>query len=223
MPSAIPKPIAMKRSRKPAAVLRSSEPSRKEPPAAAVAISREGFGIAELAQELAELQSVCTRLANAEGPAERACDEAAARNFDAEDHSDACKAVRDFEDVGRRALGMVNALQQLMLTLEPRTPDETLSLALVLAEQLDTYFGEHIDRTNCAAQVEARRLEDTLHAVIRGLVGAGATSPLTEAYSTAAMLRPWAQARSDATRAAGPYLVTYNPAKGRLEKVEAAQ
>lgn len=218
MPRATPNP-----KRKRAAALKVSEPARKNDVPATPAISLKAHGIAGLAQELADLQSVCIRLANAEGPAERAWKEAAARDIDADEHTEACKAVRDFEDVGRHAKGMVDALQQLLLTLEPKTPDETLSLALVLAEELDTYFSHHIDRTNCVALGEARRLEDTLHAVIRGLVGAGAVSPLTEAYSTPAMLRPWAQARSDATRAAGPFLVKYDPVKGRLEKVEAAR
>jgi hypothetical protein len=88
-----------------------------------MSISHSGYGIAELAQELAALQRLCTTLANAEGPAERARNEIA--NINAEEHTKYCRAVVNIEDVGRRANGMVDGLEQLILGLEPRTPDET--------------------------------------------------------------------------------------------------
>jgi hypothetical protein len=221
MRSAVPKPITTKRSHKPA--LRASEPSRKEPPAAAVSISHKGHGIAELAQELADLHSLCTMLSNAEGPAERARNELAAKDIDCPEHSKCCRAVRDFEDVGRRANGMVDGLEKLILGLEPITPDETLSLALILAEELDVFIANHTNHADSCVEAEGRRLEDALQAIIRGLVhSAGATSPLLAHCAHRDTLRPWDEARSTATREAAPYLVAYDPMKGRLTNGRAA-
>jgi hypothetical protein len=220
MPRAIPKPIAKKRRR--AAALKVSEPSRKELPAEPLAIGHSGHGIAELAQELADLNRLCIMLANAEGPAERARDEAAAKSLDQE-HLDCCKAVGDFEDVGRRANAMVGGLEQLILCLEPRTPDETLSLALVLAEEFNVFLCNKTNHADCATRVEGRRLEDAFQAIIRGLVyGAGATSPLMDAYGTRDTLSPWAERCSTGTREAVPYLAKYDPTKGCLKQVEAS-
>jgi hypothetical protein len=221
MANPIPKPITAKRSRKRAAALKVSEPSRKEQPAEPLAISHSGHGIAEMAQELADLHRLCNMLASAEGPAERARDEAAAKSLDAQEHTDCCKAVCDFEDVGRRANGMVSGLECLILGLEPKTPDKTLSLTLILAGELDVFLSNLTNHADNAIRVEGRLLEDALQAIIRGLVyGAGATSPLLDAYSTMETLVQWAERRSVAAREAVPYLVKYDPAKGCLKQVE---
>jgi hypothetical protein len=39
--------------------------------------------------------------------------------------------------------------------MEPRTLGETLSLALVLADDLEVFFGNHVDRTNRGRHGEA--------------------------------------------------------------------
>jgi hypothetical protein len=219
MPQVIPKPTA--KTRKRAAALEAAEPSRKDLPAEELAISHAGHGIAELAQELADLQRLCTTLANAEGPAERARDEAAAKGCADDEHTACCRSVNNFEVVLRRANAMVDGLEQLILSLEPRTPDETLSLALVLSEELDVFLSHHTKHGDCSVNTESRRLEDALQAVIRGLVyGAGATSPLMAIYSTKAMLTPWYERRAIAIREAARYSVTCDPTEGRLKQVE---
>jgi hypothetical protein len=186
-----------------------------------MAIGHAGHGIAELAQELADVQRLCVTLANAEGPAERAQD---GISDTASAEYEACSmAVRDIEDVGRRAFTMVKGLERLILSLEPRTPSEALSLALVLAEELDVFLCDHTRDEDGAVRIERQRLEDALQAVIRGLAHSEAESPLLDAYSTANTMRPWAQARSDATREACPYLVEYDPVKGALKQMKAAR
>jgi hypothetical protein len=220
MPRAITKPIAKRRS--PAAALKVSEPERSLT-ATPVAISHSGHGIAELAQELADLHSLCTRLADAQGPAEQACNEAADKDETHDEaHTACCKAVRDFEQVGHRANAMVNGLERLILTLEPRTPSETLSLALLLAEELGTFVSRNTSHEDRQTRLDCRHLEEALYAVIRGLVSCtGATSPLADAYSTKDTFSPWAERRSAATREAGLYSITYDPVQGRLRKVGA--
>lgn len=215
MPRAIPKPITTKRSRKPAVALKVTEPSRKEPPTTP-AISLKGHGIAELAQELADLHKLCIMLSNAEGPAERARNEMAAKAIESDEHTNCCRAVQDFEAVRRRANGMVDGLERLILGLEPRMPGETLSLALILAEELNVFHCNETNHTDSAVMAEQLRLEGALQAVIRGLVHSGATSPLLDYHTARDTLRPWDEARSTATREAAPYLVQYDPAKGRL-------
>jgi hypothetical protein len=213
------KSTATKRQR--AAALQVSEPApRLNGAAAPLAISHSGHGIAELAQELADVQRLCSRLADAEGPAERARD---AMTDNSPEYEACSKALSDFGDIGRRAFGMVDGLERIILAMEPQTPNETLSLALILASELDVFLCDHTNDADCVVHAERRRLEHALQAVIRGLVhGAGATSPLMDAYSTKENMRPWAEARADATREAGPYLVDYDPVAGCLKKTRAA-
>jgi hypothetical protein len=161
-------------------------------------------------------------LANAEGSAERARDQI--EDINSQERARCSKAVNDFEDVGRRANGMVGGLEQLILGMEPRTPSEALSLALILAGELDVFLCNHLKTEGSAVGRERRQLEDALQAVIRGLIyGAGATSPLLDAYSTRRAMRPWADARAEAATQAGPYLVQYDPVKGCLKNTEAAR
>lgn len=217
MSARIPKPNTKQRKR--AAALTAQEP-KLNGTAAPLSISHAGTGIAALAQELADVQRLTSMLADAEGPAERARDATA----DNSPEYEACnKAVRDFDSVGCRANGMVGGLEQLILGLEPQTPSETLSLALILASELDVFLCDHTNDADCAVRTERRRLEHGLQAVIRGLVhGAGASSPLLDAYSTKENLRSWAYACHDAARAAGPYLVDYDPVRGSLKRVKEA-
>ena len=123
----------------------------------------------------------------------------------AEEHAALCRTENHLEDVGRRAHAMVGNLEKVILGLEPRTPDETLSLALILNEELDVFFSFHVNTKNPRTDGERLGLEDAMRAIIRGLVGAGATSPLTAAYAGRDDLVPWAEARSIALREAAPY------------------
>jgi hypothetical protein len=99
-------------------------------------------------------------------------------------HTKCCRTVSHIEDVGRRAYTMVGGLEKLLLGMEPRTPSETLSLALVLAEELECFHANNISGNDPIVHAEKRRLEGALKAVIRGLIyGAGATSPLVDKYA----------------------------------------
>src|SRR5262249_61763914 len=99
-----PKPIATKRKR--AAALNASDPSARLNGTTAPlngTLSHSGTGIAELAQDLADLQKLSIMLANAEGPAERAREAQAAKDIQDEAHTACCRAERDIENVGHRS------------------------------------------------------------------------------------------------------------------------
>ena len=172
-------------------------------------ISQTGHGIATLAQDLADLQALTIALSNAEGPAERAREKqinGSLENFEPEEHTRCCHACLDLEGAGRRGHGMITALEQMILVMEPTTPSETLSLALILAEELHSFLAVHV-RGEGREAVERDRLGDALWAVIRGLVhGVGAASPLVDAYTGRGHLVPWDAERSNAAREAARYV-----------------
>jgi hypothetical protein len=127
-----------------------------------------------------------------------------------------------FGELFRHADAKADALEEIILELEPTTVDETLSLALLFGVVLDLFVGNRCDLANdSAGEREWQKLERALKAIIRGLAhGAGARSPLLKNHTVGDDLIPWAEARSTATREATPYLVQYDPAKGRLKKME---
>ena len=203
---------------KPPKALDAANGHERNAPAGALAIGHKGQGIAALAQELADLQKLSFMMVNAEGPAKRAQAKASAEH--SQELSKCSAMVNDIEAVGRRAHTMTAGLEHLILGLEPATADETLSLALVLAVELDVFLSDHVNHDDSRIDADMRCLDAALQAVIRGLVrGAGAQSPLLDAYANAATLVPWDEARSRATRGAAPYMVEYNPAAGRLKPV----
>ena len=140
---------------------KSHELSHKPASATKISLSCKGHGIAALAKELADLQALCITLSNAEGSAESARAKSAAENVNTEEHAKCCRAVNDIENVGRRSHGKINALEELILTMEPRTPSETLSLALVLVQEFDVFLGNHTNRTDHAVDLGKQRLEDS--------------------------------------------------------------
>jgi len=63
-----------------------------------------------------------------------------------------------------------SALEQIMLRLEPRTPDEVFSLALLLATELDTVLANYTDHdSNAKARAACDTVERAMRAVIDGL------------------------------------------------------
>jgi hypothetical protein len=113
----------------------------------------------------------------------------------------AASSVCDFADVERRANGLVAGLEQVILGMEPRTPSETLSLALVLADELDVPH-RPLRLRGGRGEPSARRCAPSRHS--RACVRA--TSPLTKTYSSGNTLFQWDAARSTAVREAD-YLV----------------
>jgi hypothetical protein len=203
-----------------AAALTASEP-KLNGANAPLAISHAGHGIAALAQELADLN----RLYNTMDAGETATD--VALNKDTERGINSDRRVIDanmrFKDMRRHTFAKLEALEQLILELEPTTASETLTLALLLVGPLDQFVSDHTDTDKSDAQADSEKLERVLRAIIRGLInGCGATSPLTDTYARAQTLRPWAEARADAAREAVPYQVEYDPARGSLKRVREA-
>jgi hypothetical protein len=116
----------------------------------------------------------------------------------------------------RASYDMGQALQQMILGLEPTTASETLSLALVYHNKLDPFLCDNCNHQDRDVNREIRKLERALKAVIRGLVRAGATSPLLDVYVHADDLVPWEDARQTATIEANYYRAEFDPTEGRL-------
>ena len=79
-----------------------------------------------------------------------------------------------------------DALAEALFHLDPETPNEVLSLALVLAHQLDLLLCNFTNHSTC---IKARRAGDAVErayqAILRGLIRhAGLTSPLLLSCNT---------------------------------------
>jgi hypothetical protein len=205
MSRAIPKPTT--KTRKRGAALTVSDVSKKGTASFAKpfgTIGHSGHGIAGLAKELADLKRLSTMPANAEGPIERARE---AKDVENMAHATLCAVERYVENAAKRSYAMVCSLEQVILTLEPTTAGETLSLALIALEELDVFVCNYVKADTPDIQSSKRQLLDAFEAVIRGLYhGAGAMSPLIEHYASKDLLQPWAEERAEAELEAGPYL-----------------
>ena len=182
-----------------------------------LSISRKGNGIAELAEQLADLENLCTIMDMVESKTETEIEKAIeAQTCGTEKHISLCRAHHHFEDMQRASCDMGQAVQQLILGLEPTTASETLSLALVYYNNFDPFLCNNVNREYREVNREIRKLERALKAIIRGLVRAGATSPILEVYVHADDLVPWQDARQTATREANYYRVEFDPTVGHL-------
>jgi hypothetical protein len=197
-------PRTITRKRKRAAALAASEPSPKLN-GAPMAIAHTGYGIAALAEELADLN----RLYNIMDAGETLTGRTLRKDTEQNINSDAgiIDAHSRFKQIGRHTFAKVEALQQLIVELEPTTANETLSLALLFTEVLDGFISDHTDTDAPAVQADSDQLERIVRSIIRGLIrGCGASSPLLKTYVTDDYLGSWDEAREIATRDAEPYL-----------------
>ena len=97
-----------------------------------------------------------------------------------------------FHDYERTAHHRAEFMQQALLSLEPESMDDLLSLVLVTRDAFDSFAAKHSDHaTNARAARESDVVEGAMHAMVRWLVHiGGARSPLLEAYSTPMWLAP---------------------------------
>ena len=97
-----------------------------------------------------------------------------------------------FHDYERTAHHRAEFMQQALLSLEPESMDDLLSLVLVTRDAFDSFAAKHSDHaTNARAARESDVVERAMHAMVRWLVhNGGASSPLLEAYSTPMWLAP---------------------------------
>jgi hypothetical protein len=102
------------------------------------------------------------------------------------------RLASDFEGVGTAAVSRINGMHAAMLCLEPATPSEVLSLAIMTREALEHFVGDHISRHHDrAVERETETIDRALDAVIRGLVHViGVESPLVERYVVGGRLTP---------------------------------
>ena len=114
-----------------------------------------------------------------------------------------------FEEIENAVYEREQALTALLLHLEPETLDETLSLALVFAHELDGFISDNTPhQQDPKVERMAATLEHALDAIIRGLVHAQAKSPLLEDFSTPAKLMPRQQEEGFAIDAAAKLAAT---------------
>jgi hypothetical protein len=170
----------------------------------------QGRGLGAIAAQLADLEDLFGLACTARVVAHRVVETGSMTNFTPE-QIEASRAEHLFEDVTQKTHDLTDTLQDLILQSEPRTLDETLSLALVLKEQLVIYHCELESADDDAKKDELKRREALLDrardAIVRGLVhGAGATSPLIAKYlSKDSALAPWDELRRKATELAASY------------------
>jgi hypothetical protein len=88
----------------------------------------------------------------------------------AEHHAELWRAPDDSRDEAE-----LDAVEALMLGIEPRSVDESLSLAILLEIEMDTFVA-NLD--SCHPGVP--RLHQALRAIVRGLVRGGAKSPMIQ-------------------------------------------
>jgi hypothetical protein len=131
-----------------------------------------------IAEQIADLHELYHDLEDAEGPAKEA-----RKNSDVdEEHTALCQTVLRLDRISTIAYARSRALQNVLLQMEPRTLNETLGLALVAYDRIE---GNPHDED----------LRRAVRAIIRGIVGSGATSPLLDIMITGTDLMPWHDGR----------------------------
>jgi hypothetical protein len=200
---------------------------RQEPPLLNGSFSRTAHGIASAAESLADLHKLRHHMNEAKDWAQEDLEKLREQGADAirgDAYDTALTASHRFERVEAQADCKVRHLQGLILAMEPQTLDEVLSLVVIFDDALDTYAGNYggtsqDEAANCAYT----KLRSSLLAMVRGLVAAGATSPLLSHYMIAGDLEPWSEAFSTATRDGNIYCLAYDPTEGRLKRREASK
>jgi len=114
-----------------------------------------------------------------------------------------------FQDVNRRTHDLTNTLQDLILQMEPRTLDETLSLALVYKNQMTMYLNDIFESPESVKEDEKcdrqALLERAVDAIIRGLKYAGPASSPLKTYLCEEGLTPLDRLYAKASEAAALY------------------
>ena len=157
MPQA--KPIT--RKRRPAAALSVSKPSRTHLPNGALTISA-------MAAEIAHLRSLASKMDAADTQQTKLLEEL----NDVERRRLPVLVIR-FDELQRNADARARALEDLILTTEPDSLDEALSLALIMLCELDGV----VDKTG-----DVEDAMTGLCGLTRWMIRAGATSPLRAHY-----------------------------------------
>ena len=144
------------------------------------------LSITDIAHAMAEADKLAKTLHNGRAIAEAIIagvvkDECAAQRrpgHDVERIQSECSTQHDLMDERHTALAGA------LFHLDPSTPSEVLSLALVLGSELDTLIANFTDHRSCA---KARRAGDAVerayHAVVLGLIRhVGLSSPILDRY-----------------------------------------
>jgi hypothetical protein len=176
-------------------------------PVQAISIA-QGHGLSELAAQLAELEDLFVTTDTARQVAEKECKPCEPGAFTPE-AVNASRAAVLLYSVNRKAHGLTDTLQDLILQIEPRTLDESLALLLVYNQQMELYLDRLRALFTIGDDLEEfeGKLERAREAIVRGLVhGAGATSPLLRKYAPAVGdLVVWDDLRREAEETAARY------------------
>jgi hypothetical protein len=156
--------------------------------------------ITDLAEQIADFHNLYLDLDEAEGLAKEA-----RKTSEVEEERDTIgDAVHRIERISTIAYARSRALQDVLLQMEPRTISETMALALVVTDKIDDLRSGAIEGTDH----ELQDLRRAMLAIVRGLFGSGATTPLLDILSTKADLAPFEDVRvlatADVARFLGP-------------------
>lgn len=220
MSKSIPKPIARKRA-KPLSPTGTDRSQFNAEAAPVISIDRKGSGIAEIARQLADLETFDGHMDVAQTASGKAIDAARVAGMCGTDHhSDLCRVHNRFEHARERAYAKIQVLRDLILNMEPANADEALSLAAVFYSKLSYFVSDHCNMQDREVCREFSHIEEALKAIVRGLMRAGAKSPILQHHLHDNDLLTWEVSRAVATQEAGPFRVAYDPAEGRLSMVK---
>jgi hypothetical protein len=164
------------------------------------------LSITDIAMAMAEVDKLADKLdrgGTVAGLVMRKCAHGSERWHDASIIESDCSREREVMETRH------DALAEALLHLDPETPSEVLSLALVLAHQLDMLLSNFTNHSTC---IKARRAGDAVErayqAILRGLIrNVGLTSPILERYYVTGQKRVSSVERARvAARQAEPYL-----------------
>jgi hypothetical protein len=112
--------------------------------------------------------------------------------------------AHNFEMLQDRAHVQVEALESLMLLLEPENADEALSLLLLTDSAFEAFAAEAYDEQELSAAEEAlwNKVTRAHHALVRRLHRRGAVSPLSKDHFTEGNLVPPSERTAAALEAA---------------------
>ena len=179
-------------------------------PAKAAPPRNGALSIAALAEQLDDLQCLHASLDKADLKARERMhreEETVAKTGDRRRHEAAFQSHVLFEAVEAHANRKIFALEELILELEPKTADETLTLAAIFLEALGTFRTDYCCSSETSPTVEGKwaALERATKAIMRGLIASGASSPVFCYYATAQDLLPWDATRNAAAARAAAY------------------
>jgi hypothetical protein len=159
--------------------------------------SHNARGVGAMADTLATWQRLAFDMSEADSRAGRELEKFSRADQDIEGgpYDRTLTSCHRFKWVEEAARAKAKALEALIVELEPQTIDEVLSMLVVFESALDTYVGNYCCvTTDTEASRDFKDLRRVILAMVRGLICAGASSPLLKHNTVRHDLETWEEA-----------------------------